>query len=273
MTTAAVIGVGAMGSAFVERFHKGGVKTVVYDVSQPAVDAAVAQGARAAASPAEAAREADFVDVMVLDDAQVLASVLGPGGALEGMRQDAILLLHSTIHPRTTRAVADAALPRGIQVADACITGRPHIVRAGNAVCILGAPDELLERIRPHLLHLAKEIHHMGPIGAGNASKIVKNMITGSERLVIAEGLRIAQAAGVPYPRILELLRAAEHEAVADNWQQVFDPNGGSPDPVPSHVLFGKDMPLAEELAADYGVDAPIVRELAAAGRKLQAKD
>jgi 3-hydroxyisobutyrate dehydrogenase len=272
MTTAAVIGVGAMGSAFVERFHQAGVQTVVYDVSPAAVDRAVAQGSRAASSPAEAARLADVVDVMVLNDAQVLEVVLGADGVLEGLTAGKVLLLHSTIHPRTTLKVAEAAAKLDVEVADACITGRPPIVRAGNATCILGSPDHLLERITPHLRHLAKHVLHMGPLGCGNASKIVKNMITGSERLVIAEGLRIGEAAGVPYTKILELLHTAWHESVVEHWQEVFDPSGASPAPVPSEVLFGKDIPLAEELAGDYGVDVPIVRELAAAGRRLRGQ-
>ena len=270
MTTAAVIGVGAMGTAFVERFHQAGVETVVYDVSQSAIDRAVALGSRAASSPAEAAKQADVVDVMVLNDEQVIEVVLGANGVLEGLAAGKVLLLHSTIHPRTTLTVAESTAKRGVELADACITGRPPIVRAGNATCILGAPDNLVERITPHLLHLAKQVRHMGPLGAGNASKIVKNMITGSERLVIAEGLRIAEAAGVPYPKILELLRTAWHESVVEHWKDVFDANGASTDPVPSEVLFGKDIPLAEELAVGYGVDVPIVRELAAAGRRLQ---
>jgi 3-hydroxyisobutyrate dehydrogenase-like beta-hydroxyacid dehydrogenase len=268
MTTAAVIGVGAMGSAFVERFHAAGLQTVVYDVAPAAVERAVAAGSRAAASPAEAARLADIVDVMVLNDQQVLDVVLGPAGVLEGIEPGKPLLLHSTIHPRTTLKVAEAALPRGIELADACITGRPPVVRAGNATCILGAPDDLVPRIEPHLLHLAKQVHHMGPLGCGNSSKIVKNMITGSERLVIAEGLRIAEAAGVSYDKILNLLRAAWRESVIEHWEDAFDAQGV---PVPSAVLFGKDLPLAEELAGDHGVDVPIVRELAAAGRRLQA--
>ena len=258
-----------MGSAFVERFRQAGLETIVYDVSQAAVDRAVALGSRSAASPADAARQADIVDVMVLNDQQVLETVLGSGGVLEGLAGGKVLLLHSTIHPRTTLTVAEAALPRGIELADACITGRPPIVRAGNATCILGAPDHLVERITPHLLHLAKHVKHMGPLGAGNASKIVKNMVTGSERLIVAEGLRIAEAAGVPYVKILDLLRTAWHESVVQHWEDAFDASGI---PVRSNVLFGKDLPLAEELAADYRVDVPITRQLAAAGRRLQER-
>ena len=243
-------------------------QTVVYDVSPAAVDRAVAAGSKAAASPAEAAQLADIVDVMVLNDRQVLDAVLGKSGVLEGLERGKVLLLHSTIHPRTTHAVAKEAVPRGIELADACITGRPPIVRAGNATCILGAPDELVERIRPHLQHLAKHVMHMGPLGCGNASKIVKNMITGSERLIIAEGLRIAEASGVSYDKILNLMRTAWRQSVIEHWEEAFDSKGA---PVPSEVLFGKDIPLAEELAGDYGVDVPIVRELAAAGRRLQA--
>jgi 3-hydroxyisobutyrate dehydrogenase-like beta-hydroxyacid dehydrogenase len=269
MNPVGIVGVGAMGSAFVERFHKAGLQTVVYDVSQAAMDAAVAQGAQAANSPADVARKSEITGVMVLNDEQVLDSVLGKDGVLEGMSPDKILLLHSTIHPRTTRKVAEFAREHGVQVADACITGRPWVVRAGDAVCILGAPDELVPTIEPHLRHLAKVVFHMGPVGCGNSAKIVKNMITASERLVIGEGLRVAEAAGISYVKLLELMRAAEHEPVVEKWEESFDPSGASSTPVGSQVLFEKDVPLAEELAKDLGVEAPIIRELAAAGRKL----
>lgn len=273
MNPVGIVGVGAMGSAFVERFQHAGLQTIVFDVAPAALDRAVSQGARPASSPAEVARQSEIVGVMVMNDEQVLDSVCGKDGVLEGMSTGQILLLHSTIHPRTTLKVGESAAERGVQVADACITGRPPVVRAGRAVCILGAPDELVPKIEPHLLHLAKVVMHMGPLGCGNSAKIVKNMITASERLVIGEGLRVAEAAGIPYIKMLELLHAAEHEPVAENWQQAFDPSGASPEPVGSAVLFGKDVPLAEELARELGVDTPIVRELAAAGRRLKNDD
>jgi 3-hydroxyisobutyrate dehydrogenase len=268
-----ILGVGAMGSAFVERFQAAGAQTIVYDVSQAAVDRAVSLGAQAASSPAELAQRSAIVGVMVMNDEQALDCVCGKDGVLEGLAPGKILLLHSTIHPRTTHKVADAASKRNVQVADACITGRPPVVRAGKAVCILGAPDELVPKIEPHLLHIAKVVKHMGPLGSGNAAKIVKNMITASERLVIGEGLRLAEAAGIHYLKMLDLMASAEHEPVIDNWQHAFDASGASSQPLGSAVLFGKDVPLAEELAGDLGVDAPIIRELAAAGRALKNDD
>lgn len=266
---AGVVGVGAMGSAFVERFHQGGLETVVYDVSPAAVERAVKLGSSAASSPADLARQVDVVDVMVLDDDQVLEAVCGRGGVLEGMRQGQLLLLHSTIHPRTTRQVADAARPLGVDVADGCVTGRPHVVRAGQAVGIVGGPEELMPRIEPHMRHFCQRVFHMGPLGAGNAAKIAKNFITGSERLVVWEGLRVAEAEGVSYVRLLELMRSAVHPSVVDDWEKIFDPSGASSQPIGAHVLYEKDLPLAQQLADDDGLDAPILHALTAAGHTL----
>jgi 3-hydroxyisobutyrate dehydrogenase-like beta-hydroxyacid dehydrogenase len=240
MNPVGLIGVGAMGSAFVERFHQAGLDTVVYDVSAAALERAAGSGARPAGSPAEVAERSDIVGVMVLNDEQVLDCVSGAGGVLAAMSPGKILLLHSTIHPNTTKRVAALAAERGVRVADACITGRPPVVRAGRAVCILGADDDLAALVEPHLLHLARVVMHMGPLGAGNAAKIVKNMITASERLVIGEGLRVAEAAGVPYLRLLELLRAAEHEPVAEHWEAASTPRARALSPLAAPSSLGR---------------------------------
>ncbi|HLG72721.1 MAG TPA: NAD(P)-dependent oxidoreductase [Chloroflexota bacterium] len=269
---AGVIGVGAMGSMFVERFHKAGLETVVYDVSPAAVERCVAMGSTAAPSPAAVAEVADVVDVMVLNEQQVLDAVLGEGGVLQGMTAGKLLLLHSTVHPRVTRQVAEAAGPRGVRVADGCVTGRPWVVQAGQAVGIVGCDDDLFPRVEAHMRHFCKDVFHMGGIGAGNAAKAVKNFITAAERLVIWEGLRVAEAEGVSYTKLLNLMRAAVHESVVDKWEETFDPSGVSPKPVGAYVLFEKDVPLAEELAADHNLDVPLLHELVAAGKRLDNK-
>src|SRR5437588_568190 len=82
-------------------------------------------------------------------------------------------------------AVAEAARPRGVEVVDACMVGVPRVVRAGNLSFVVGGPPELFERARPHLLCMGKQALHVGPLGAGNAAKLIKNLVTGAEALVI----------------------------------------------------------------------------------------
>src|SRR5947209_20470718 len=107
MQTVGVVGAGAMGTVIVERFLAAGLRVGVYDVSAEARQRAAGLGAVVAPSPSALAAQADWMSVMVRTDAQMLDSVLGSEGVLEGQRPSAPLLLHSTIHPRTTREIAD----------------------------------------------------------------------------------------------------------------------------------------------------------------------
>src|SRR5439155_24332597 len=131
METVGMVGLGAMGSALLERLRLAHVESVVYDISAEAMDGARAAGAEPVASAAEVARAATIVDVVVRSDDEVLECALGEGGLLEGARPDALLLLHGTILPHTTRRVAEAAEKRDVHVIDACMLGVPDAVRRG----------------------------------------------------------------------------------------------------------------------------------------------
>src|SRR5262249_1615039 len=131
METVGMVGVGAMGSALLERLRLADVSATVYDVAPAALERAGAQGATCAGSAAAVARAATLVDVVVRTDQEVQDAVLGPDGVLAGAAPGTLVLLHSTILPQTTRAVAEAARPRGVEVIDACMVGVPRVVRAG----------------------------------------------------------------------------------------------------------------------------------------------
>src|SRR5436853_4990566 len=99
MQTVGVVGAGAMGGVIVERFLAAGLRVSVYDVAEAAVQRVASLGAIPARSAAELAASVDSVSVMVRTDAQMLDSVLGPEGVIEGLRPRSVLLLHSTVHP------------------------------------------------------------------------------------------------------------------------------------------------------------------------------
>jgi 3-hydroxyisobutyrate dehydrogenase-like beta-hydroxyacid dehydrogenase len=118
---------------------------------------------------------------------------------------------------------------------------------------------------------MAKEVIHLGPLGAGNAAKLVKNLITASERLIVHEALLIGESAGLPYVRALEMLQAtmAGRNGVVQRWQSVFDPSGAKVTPKAGTNLFDKDVPLAAELGRQANLDLPVTFALERSGTAL----
>jgi len=265
-----MIGVGAMGSALLERLKLAGVQATVYDSHPPALEAARGLGADVAPSAAAVARASTIVDVVARTDQEVLNCVTERDGVLEGAQAGSLVLLHSTILPQTTRMIAEAARERGVQVIDACMLGVPRTVREGNLIFLVGGSGDLVERARPHLLLMGREVRHMGPLGAGNVGKLIKNLVTGSETLIVHEAVQIGEAAGIPYREVLEMLRETQSGGtLLDRWQKTFDPTGASSTPRVGHNVLQKDIPLAANLGRKLGLDLPITEQLAAVGQRL----
>jgi 3-hydroxyisobutyrate dehydrogenase-like beta-hydroxyacid dehydrogenase len=267
-----MIGTGAMGLALLERLKFAGENEIVcYDVYRPALDAAVALGFRAAANPAAVTEQATLVDIVVRTDQDVIDCVLGPNGVLAGARPGTLLLLHSSILPQTVNRVEQAARAKGVRVIDACMTGVPDTVRAGNLSFVVGGADEDVERAKPHLLKMSQEVFHMGPIGTGAVGKLIKNMLGGAETLIVHEAIKIGIAGGIPYPKALEMMRRIGHDSVLNRWQRTFDPSGNNTLPRSGRNVLNKDIPLVAELARLLNADAPITQQLAVAAERVVA--
>jgi len=146
-------------------------------------------------------------------------------------------------------------------------------VQKGEVNFLVGGPTELVERARPHLLTMGKEVIHMGPLGTGNAAKLIKNLLTGSESLIIHEAIKIGEACGIRYCDALEMMKQLYNGSLLRHWEERFDPSGTCPTPKVGTNIYDKDMPLAAELAREFGVEIPITEQLVAAGlRLLEAK-
>jgi len=269
METIGMIGVGAMGSALLERLKIAGVQATVYDIYPAALEAARSAGARIAKSTAEVTQASTIVDVVVRTDKEVLDCTTREGGILDNAKPDTLIVLHSTILPQTTRKIAEAAGKRNVRVIDACMLGVPRAVRAGDLIFVVGGPVEVVERARPHLLKMGKKVIHMGAAGAGNTSKLIKNLISGAETLMLHEALQLGEAEGLKFPQVLEMLQQVESGRLLDRWQRVFDPSLPDPTPHIGRNVFDKDVPLASELARQSGLDLPIIEQLAAAAKRL----
>jgi 3-hydroxyisobutyrate dehydrogenase len=267
-----MIGTGAMGLALLERLKLAGEKDVVcYDAFAPALDSATALGYRAATNAADLAKQATLIDIVVRTDQDMLDCVLGSNGVLETAQPGTLLLLHSSILPHTVRKVAEAARAKGVHAVDACMTGVPDTVRAGNLSFVVGGADEDVERAKPHLLKMSQEVFHMGAIGTGAVGKLIKNMLGGAETLMVHEAIQIGIAGGIPYPKALEMMRRIGHDSVLNRWQRTFDPSGSDPMPRSGRNVLNKDIPLVAELARLLGTDTPITQQLAEAADRVVA--
>jgi 3-hydroxyisobutyrate dehydrogenase len=260
-----IVGYGAMGTEVAYRLQIGGTQPFVFEVNPESRDRATRAGLEVVTSAAELGRQCAVVLVLVRTDDELLEVTMGQGGALEGMASGGTIVVHSTVLPRTTLAIAEKASHYGVEVVDACITATPDRVHTGNITFLVGGSDDVVDRLRPLLLLIGGHILHLGPLGAGNGAKLIKNLVTGSERVILYEAVLLAQALGIPYPKILDMLRttASEHTPVIERWEATFDPSGTNPVPRSGSNTLSKDMPLAAELGREEGVDLPLITQLA----------
>jgi 3-hydroxyisobutyrate dehydrogenase-like beta-hydroxyacid dehydrogenase len=263
------VGTGAMGSALLSRLKLANVTALAFDIAPAALTAARKEGAETVSSAKAVAQACTLIDVVVRTDQEVLQCVLGEGGVLEGAAPGSLVLLHSTIRPTTTKKVAEAAADKRVNVIDACMTAVPKVVREGGLTFLVGGQKAFFERAKPHLLKMAKDAVHMGPLGCGNVTKLFKNMVTASEALVVYEALQIAKAGGVSYQAALDVMQKTKSQHILDRWDSRYDFSSGELKFISGTNLYDKDLPLAAEVGRTLGADIPVVEALARLGIKL----
>ena len=263
------VGTGAMGSALLSRLKLANVQATAFDITPRAMEAARAEGAQAALSAKAVAQASTIVDVVVRTDQEVLDCTLGKDGVLEGAAPGTLALLHSTIRPTTTKKVAEAAAEKRVYVIDACMTAVPSVVRQGGLTFLVGGQKALFDRAKPHLLNMAKDAVHMGPLGCGNVTKLFKNMVTAAEALIVYEALQIGKAGGIDYKAALGLLQKTKSQHILDRWDMRFDLSGGDLKFNAGINLYDKDLPLAAEVGKALGADIPVTEQLAKLGIHL----
>jgi 3-hydroxyisobutyrate dehydrogenase len=202
MTTIAFIGTGTMGQPMVKNLLAKGFRVIAYDAARPALDAAVALGAKAAGSAADAARQGDLIVTMLPSSANVEAAYLRPGGVLEGTPRGRLCVDMSTIDPGTTRRVAARLHEAGVRFLDAPVSGAVPRAVAGTLTIMVGGDAPDLEEARPALAAMGSTIIHVGAVGSGEVAKLCNNLIAGVAMVAVSEAFRIAEGFGVD-PQVL----------------------------------------------------------------------
>jgi 3-hydroxyisobutyrate dehydrogenase-like beta-hydroxyacid dehydrogenase len=259
------IGLGNIGGPMAGHVVAAGHDVAVYDTRADRIEPLSAAGARAATSPADAARGAELVSVVVLDDRQVLDVTTGEGDVLAAMDPGAVLAVHSTVTRECLRAVDAAASERGVRVLDAGISGGVSGATAGTLLVIAGGSDETLAAARPGIEPWSGEVVHIGPLGAGMAAKIARNYIQYACFAAVHDGQALAQAADVDlatFAHIVESTHAVNSTMAllgrADVTPRAESSLGARGPALAQAAALGlKDLRVAEALADELGVDLP----------------
>ncbi|MGH7906911.1 MAG: NAD(P)-dependent oxidoreductase [Candidatus Binataceae bacterium] len=258
-TKVGFIGLGYLGKPMAINLVRAGFDVMAFDVRAEPLRELTAAGAIAGRSPAEIGKHAEIVQVIVFDDAQVAEVVLGGNGALGAMRPAGIVVLHSTIRPKTIRTIAAAAAHKSVGVIDAPLGGIPLNAEQRTLPFLIGGDRELVSRCRPLFATSGAGIFHLGPLGSGLIAKLAHQVMLALNIAGAAEAMALGIKAGLD-PRALQ---AAIHTTraqsrVADNW---FDFHPGE------HGLrvFQKDLTIALEAAHELELSMPaaaVVREM-----------
>ena len=260
----AFIGLGNMGGPMAINLKRAGYTVQAFDLSADAIAKVRAEGVDVAASAREAVQGAEVVISMLPASKHVEALYLGDEGLIKLIQPGALLIDCSTIAPASAQKVAAAATSQGLQMIDAPVSGGVAGATAGTLTFIVGGPAEALERARPVLQAMGKNIFHMGDAGAGQVAKLCNNMALGVIMAVTGEALALGAAHGLDAKTLSQMMAVSTGRSWAT---EVCNPWPGVLENAPAsrgysggfgNDLMLKDMGLAVEAAIGVGATVPL---------------
>ncbi|MGH7365113.1 MAG: NAD(P)-dependent oxidoreductase [Candidatus Rokuibacteriota bacterium] len=266
------IGLGNMGAPMAGRLLDGGYALVVNDIRQDTARPLLARGAAWAASPAEVAAAARTVITILPTSREVREVLLGAKGLLDALRPGSLVLEMTSADPSATRELEREAAARGSALIDAPVSGGVRGAVEGTLAIMVGGAPAQLERARPLLARMGKNIFHAGPVGAGHAIKLVNNMCSGGILALTIEALVVAARAGVDPARAVDIIQASSGRSNASDYKLPrFILNGGF-DAGFAIRLMMKDLDGYGRLAQEAGVPSPVARAAAEIYRLAMAR-
>jgi 3-hydroxyisobutyrate dehydrogenase len=201
------IGLGLMGQGFTKCLARAGYRVIGFDLDPAKREAARDWGVEPAASIADLTRRADIVQVCVMHTHEVEAVLFGPEGvASAGRQRGKVLVDHSTTRIDAEKGFAARLLSDcGITLIDAPISGGPTLAESGGLAIMAGGDTDTIARVRP-VMETLGTFTHVGPLGSGQAMKLVNQVLVLNGFALIAEAVRLAQAYDVDPMKIPDAL-------------------------------------------------------------------
>jgi 2-hydroxy-3-oxopropionate reductase len=254
--TVGYIGLGLMGKSIARNILKSGFPLVVHNRSREAVEELVAEGAKAAQSPAEVAAQVQVVFTNLPDSPDVEQVALGEKGIIEGAHPGLIYVDNSTIKPATARKIAQILGEKGVHCLDAPVSGGDIGARQGTLSIMVGGAAEALEVVRPVLQAMGKTITHVGEAGAGQVAKAANQIMVAAQMVAMGELLIFAKKAGADPQKVVEAIRGG----AAQCWTLDVKPPrlfAGNRQPGFKAYMQAKDLAIILETAREYHIPLP----------------
>jgi 3-hydroxyisobutyrate dehydrogenase-like beta-hydroxyacid dehydrogenase len=202
----AVIGLGTMGAPMARHLLAGGHDVTVHNRTRDKELQLAEAGATRAASPADAARNAEAVLTCVSDTPDLEAVLLGPDGAATTLPAGGVVVDCSTVSPSATAELASKLAERSIGLVDAPVSGGSEGAERGTLTIFVGGRDDDVAKALPVLEAFGSRITHLGPPGSGQMAKAVNQVMIAGTYATVGEGIALAEAAGLPLDRLVEAL-------------------------------------------------------------------
>ena len=209
------IGLGAMGRPMASNVLKAGYELTVFDVVKTAVEQMAEQGAKTALTPREVAERCDVV-LISLPNAKIVEAVMtGEDGLLAGAHKGQIFIDLSSVTPEHTRRMAKLAEAKGVDYMDAPISGGVAGATSGTLTIMVGGSEHALAQCQDILQVIGKKIFHAGSVGAGDAVKLVNNLLLGINMAAVAEAMTLGVKAGLDPKVLLEIISVSSGRSYA----------------------------------------------------------
>jgi len=271
MPRVAFIGLGRMGHGMAGRYLDAGFTVAVWNRSKAKAEGLIARGAKWATSPEDAAIDADAVVTMVADDEASQRVWLGKGGAAANMKAGTLAIECSTVSHRHALEMDRELRSRGLIYVDCPVTGLPSAAAEGKLTLLVGADAADLEKARRYLAPLCSTIRHFGAVGTGTVFKLINNLLGAVQIASLAEGIAIAEQAGLDMKLVAEVLATgavASPQVIRHSKRMAARDFAGASF---TAALRHKDAAYAVELAETLLPEVPLSRAAVAAYDKARA--
>lgn len=250
-------GLGTMGAAMAANVARAGFPLTVWNRTPGKAAAALAAGGVEALSPAAAASASEIVVICVSDTPDVEAVLFGDGGLADGLAEGSLVIDCSTIAPGATRDFAARLARSGIGFVDAPVSGGSEGATAGTLTIMVGGERDDVARARPVLEAMGSTITHMGPVGAGQTTKAVNQVILSGVYLGVAEGMVLAMKSGLDARQVAAALGggAAGSWILQNRAERMIDDDYPLGFRIALHL---KDLTIALEQAREVGAALPV---------------
>lgn len=227
MAKVSFIGLGVMGYPMAGHLvTKGGHDVTVYNrTGEKALAWAQLHGGQVAPTPAEVAKGCDFVFCCVGNDDDLLEVTLGEEGAFQSMKPGAIFVDHTTASAQAARVLGQAAEQSGFGFLDAPVSGGQAGAENGALTVMAGGAQDVFDRAKPVIDSYAKQVGLMGPVGAGQLTKMVNQICIAGLVQGLSEGIAFAQNAGLNVEEVINVISkgAAQSWQMENRWKTMDD--------------------------------------------------